>query len=585
MNARLVTPVVGVGLYLLAPILPVPTVTEASAQTSRPTAPVTAVVRNDLGQLKWMATEATDYTPLEAAGRDLYLRAGCTYCHSQHMHPATSETRPWGTVSADPRRWGPASEPGEYAYDVPPSFGARGIAPDLSRTGLKYGDEWHLAHFWNPPMVTPGSIMGGFSGLFDAPAEPVRIVDGEAPAEQLRVAGDEVPARTLERTAATERLFDFASKQQVKLTPNEQGVLFVPTGAKGKYPLVWTPNDEYAGETVKLVAETRDIEALTAYVQKLGTNRGMWRDLYLSGEVEGSPEADLPRSEERIARGRQVYERHCVACHGVKGDGNGPAATFLHEQRPRNFTFGVFKFRLTDGTLPSDADLMRTLTRGVRGSAMPAWFELPVDDRLAVIQYVKYELAADRSDPSSPYFFFVEEPPGPPMTIAAPPPPTAAMVGRGQEIWRQAKCWECHGQAGRGDGEKAAGLKDDWGFPVVPANLTRGQFKSGPTVTDVFRTLATGLSGTPMASFRDAFPEADRWALAYYVLSLSAYTDPLTGAPVPVPAAARAALNDPELETAGPGQAYGLPQPCRGVACAASAAAVPSVTPTSGAGK
>ena len=116
------------------------------------------------------------------------------------MRPVTSETRPWGMVSADPRRWGPPSEPGEYAFDVPPSFGSRGIAPDLARVGLKYSDEWHLAHFWNPPMMTRGSIMGGFSGLFDAPAEPVKIVDGgEA-------------GKTLERTATTERLFDFASR-------------------------------------------------------------------------------------------------------------------------------------------------------------------------------------------------------------------------------------------------------------------------------------------------------------------------------------------------------------------------------------
>ena len=88
-------------------------------------------------------------------------------------------------MSADPRRWGPATEPGEYAYDVPPTFGTKGIAPDLSREGLRYGDEWHLAHFWNPPMMTRGSIMGGFSGLFDAPVEPVQIVDGSGSAGRL----------------------------------------------------------------------------------------------------------------------------------------------------------------------------------------------------------------------------------------------------------------------------------------------------------------------------------------------------------------------------------------------------------------
>ena len=71
----------------------------------------------------------------------------------------------------------------------------------------------------------------------------------------------------------------------------------------------------------------------------------------------------------------------------------------------------MFKFRLTKEPLPTDGDLLRTITRGVRGTAMPAWYDLPLNDRLAVIQYIKYELAVDRSDPAKPYAFFVEEPP------------------------------------------------------------------------------------------------------------------------------------------------------------------------------
>ncbi len=516
-----------------------------SASAKRTVAPVTAVVRNELGQLKWVATEATDYTPLEAAGREVYAQARCWFCHSQYNRPVVSETRPWGRISADSRRWGPVGEPGEYAHDAPPLFGAKGIAPDLSREGLKYGDEWHLAHFWNPPMMTQGSIMGGISGLFDQPPDAVGIVK------------DSAGAKTLERTPVTDRLFDFASKQQVKLTPNEDGVLFVPATARGKYPLIWTPNEEFGGDAVKLVAETKEITALVAYVQKLGMNRGKWRDAYEPQEIEGA-DVNLPRSPEWIARGKVVYEGHCIACHGVRGDGNGPAATFLYRQRPRNFTTGVFKFRLTKGTLPSDRDLLRTISRGVRGTAMPAWFELPLDDRLAVMQYVKYELAADRTDPQNPEFYFVTEPPGPPMQIAVPPAASAELVAHGQTIWKQAKCWECHGNAGRGDGEKAAGLKDDWGFPIQPANLARGQFKSGPNVSDIFRTISTGLSGSPMPSFRDSFPESDRWALAYYILSLSAFADPVTSAPLPIRPADRMALNDPTLETPGPDRAYGL---------------------------
>jgi cytochrome c oxidase cbb3-type subunit I/II len=99
-------------------------------------------------------------------------------------------------------------------------------------------------------------------------------------------------------------------------------------------------------------------------------------------------------------------------------------------------------------------------------------------------------------------------------------------------------------------------LKDDFGFPIRPADLTTGQFKSGPVVQDIFRTMSTGLSGTPMPSFQQALPEEDRWALAYYVLSLSAFKDPLTGEPLNIPPEAKAALNDPALKASSSEQAY-----------------------------
>ena len=145
----------------------------------------------------------------------------------------------------------------------------------------------------------------------------------------------------------------------------------------------------------------------------------------------------MPRSEEWITHGKEVYERRCLGCHGVKGDGNGPAAAFMQKDRPRNFTLGVFKFRLTpSGSLPDDGDLLRTITRGVRGTAMPSWHELPQKDTLAVIQYIKYELAADRSDPKKPYLYFVEEPTKPPIYIGEPPKPSAEIVERGKEVWQ-----------------------------------------------------------------------------------------------------------------------------------------------------
>ncbi|UPK02533.1 cbb3-type cytochrome c oxidase subunit II [Bradyrhizobium sp. 170] len=530
MSARFVALVAGVFFFFLA------VVTQGILPFIEPTArttDVTTVVRTDFGQLKWVVTEATDYTPLQQLGRQVYLREGCWYCHSQYVRPVTGETR----------RWGPVSEAGEYAFDVPHLWGTRRIGPDLTRVGLKYSDEWHLAHFWNPRMLSPDSNMAPFRGLFDTPAEPVRIVD------------DGAGNRSLERTPVTEKLFAFESKEQIKLTPNADGLLFVPMAARGKAPIVWTPNKEYAGDTVNIAVETEVLQGLIAYLQKLGMNRGKWRDLFEPQKLDVT-DATVPRSSEWIAYGKEVYQRRCLGCHGESGDGNGPAATFMYKQRPRNFAAAVFKFRLTKEPLPTDGDLLRTITRGVRGTAMPAWHELHIIDRLAVIQYIKYELAVDRSAPAKPYAYFKEEPPGAPLYIGRPPVPSEQTLIRAKDVWQSAKCWECHGQTGKGDGEKAPGLKDDLGFPSPPADLTAGQFKSGPTVEDIFRTMTTGLSGTPMPSYRDPLSEEDRWALSYYVLALSAYKDPLTGEPLPIAPSDRRALNDPALEADAPDKAY-----------------------------
>ena len=124
MTARFVALVAGILCFFLAVFTQgILTLIEPSART----ADVTAVVRTDLGQLKWMATVATDYTPLQERGRRVYLREGCWYCHSQYVRPVTGETR----------RWGPVSEAGEYAYDVPHLFGTRRIGPDLTAGGAQ----------------------------------------------------------------------------------------------------------------------------------------------------------------------------------------------------------------------------------------------------------------------------------------------------------------------------------------------------------------------------------------------------------------------------------------------------------------
>ena len=410
MTARFVALVAGVLFFFLAVFTQgMLTVIEPSART----ADVTTVVRTDLGQLKWMVDR----------GHRLHAAATARAARVSERGLLVLPFPVRASGDRRDRRWGPVSEAGEYAFDVPHLFGTRRIGPDLTRVGLKYGDEWHYAHFWNPRMLSEDSIMQPGRGLFDAPVERIKIVD------------DGAGGRTLEKTSFTQALFDFGSKEQMKLTPNSDGLLFVPQQARGKFPLIWTPNKEYTGDTVRIAAETDDLKGLVAYVQKLGMNRGKWRDLFEPQEIEVT-DLTLPRSAEWIAYGKEVYERRCIGCHGEKGDGNGPAATFLFNQRPRNFNAGVFKFRLTQKPIPTDGDLLRTITRGVRGTAMPPWYELPLNDRLAVIQYIKYELAVDRSDPSKPYAYFIEEPPSQPLYIGQPPAPSQDILAHAKDVWK-----------------------------------------------------------------------------------------------------------------------------------------------------
>lgn len=97
------------------------------------------------------------YTPLELAGRDLYLKEGCYVCHSQQIRPIVSEVL----------RYGPASTIEESMYDHPFQWGSKRTGPDLSRIGKKYPNLWHLNHMKDPRSVTPASIMPNYPWMLE----------------------------------------------------------------------------------------------------------------------------------------------------------------------------------------------------------------------------------------------------------------------------------------------------------------------------------------------------------------------------------------------------------------------------------
>lgn len=282
------------------------------------------------------------------------------------------------------------------------------------------------------------------------------------------------------------------------------------------------------------------------------------------GRVIESPELSL---------GREVYRRNCYACHGLEGDGQGPAATTMRPP-PRNFQHGLFKFGgVAAGSLPTDAALERTLLRGLNGTPMLAW-DLSDRERRAVVQYLK--TFKPRGSAKSRW---EEEPPGSP--IEPTPDPWAgreqAAIARGAALYHvqgvgHAGCAGCHaGYLPHAEvdaltravtGQPVPGFRpdyyrtslretqyavrlDDAGellqshqilVPDFWVQAMKTALPIGATISDgrggrigytpamqredLYRTIAAGIGGAAMPTWKGALPEESLWALAYYVQSL-----------------------------------------------------------------
>ena len=224
-------------------------------------------------------------------------------------------------------------------------------------------------------------------------------------------------------------------------------------------------------------------------------------------------ESHVGKMSGNAKRGKALYQRYCIFCHGQEGDGRGESAPFL-DPKPRDFTKAVFKCRSTpSGSLPLDSDLYDTISRGIHASGMPSWKPLLRQERVDLVAYIKTFSSS-----------FQEEKPGAPVEIPPEPPSTAESVQRGAGLFQSMNCWSCHGKDGRGYGPSAATLTDSKGYPITPFDFTSGsRFKCGESDRDMFRDLVTGLDGTPMPSFAGALNADQRWDVVHYIRSLSAH--------------------------------------------------------------
>ncbi len=183
------------------------------------------------------------YTPLELAGRDIYIREGCYNCHSQMIRPMRDEVE----------RYGHYSLAAESMYDRPFQWGSKRTGPDLARVGGRYSDEWHQDHFTNAKSVVPESVMPPYGFLFNTTIDGRYIQDVVA---TNRMAGVPYTDEMVENALA-----DF--KAQVDPLGDYDGL-----EARYGEEAFGTPINVRNFDGIDALTE---MDALIAYIQVLGT--------------------------------------------------------------------------------------------------------------------------------------------------------------------------------------------------------------------------------------------------------------------------------------------------------------------------
>lgn len=246
-------------------------------------------------------------------------------------------------------------------------------------------------------------------------------------------------------------------------------------------------------------------------------------------------------SAAQLNQGWETYNNYCMQCHGMTGDGQGPAAQGM-VPAPRNFKQGIFKFGTTPlGELPTDDDLRRIIRYGLNGTQMLPW-DIS-DERLnAVIQYIKTFSPTWKEQKSGSSLEFKKDPWAPELASQA--------IEQGSKIYHGfAQCYTCHPSYASTEeistyskeltGNSVDSIREaahlsmlqgsSYQHSYMPTDFTKGYIRTARTTEDIYKRLAVGVNGTTMPSWRGMLSltgdveedEKNLWALAHYVKSLS----------------------------------------------------------------
>jgi len=281
---------------------------------------------------------AEPYTASQLAGRQIYEANGCFYCHSQYIRPQ-DWNQPGVTDSG-----GRVAQSGDYAYQQTLMLGQHRNGPDLSQEGGVHPDDWHLAHFYNPRFVNPKSIMPQFSYLFDTNQD-----------------GSVTPTQDLKNLIAYMqnlggKLGDARYNEQLS-----QKALF-------KNAIVAPPNPNIKGDSGGQWGDTNQKALISVVPQKFWTLLD-----------------PVPVDDRSLIDGKTIYVTNCIGCHGVAGNGQGPAGAFLN---PYAYNFNSSD-NMTHGISTSPGSLYEHILVGIKGSAMPAFGQdLTVENIWDVVNFL-----------------------------------------------------------------------------------------------------------------------------------------------------------------------------------------------------